>query len=415
MNKKLEKKERKFLSMFIVASMLLANMAVVPTSKAAAESVIYFSEVGTLGVQVTDKTVNAGDDFTLVATINPNANEITAAELHVSFDHSKFSLSSITAPDAPADCSATPTFSVPLQSATINNTNGTGSITLGVCMPGDGFPATPVVTVTPVATFVFHAISGTSGPLPISFTGSIASAAGETENVVASTVPVDVKVDSPDVTAPVLSGGTPTGTLAAGTTQATVAVTTNENATCKYSTSSGVAFGSMTGVFTTTGAKMHSFVASGLSSGGSYGYFVKCKDLNDNSNQSDYLISFAVASPAVVVPVSQPATTSSTSSSHHKSDKKKKTPKRYVSNSKKKIARGKVLIQRGKKFSKNNYVLLYFSKFGGGYYAPQKIRTSSSGAFMISYLVNKPIGTYNWYAVDLATGQRSKTVSYKVK
>lgn len=402
----------RFLSSIVMMSLLTLNLTIAPTSKAVAESVLYFSEESTPETQATSKTVTAGDDFTLVATINPNSNQVTATELHVNFDASKFSLSSITPPTAPADCSANPAFSVVLQSASIDNTNGTATISLGVCVTT---PASPILTVSPVATLVFHAISGTSGSLPISFTGSMSSAVDEIDNVVASTVPVNIKVDSPDVAAPVITNGAPTGTLAAGTTQTTVAVTTNENATCKYSTSSGVAFDSMTG-FTTTGATSHSFSATGLSNGGSYGYFVRCKDVNDNTNQSDYLISFAIASPAVVVPVNPTVASSSSSSSHHhKSDKKKKTPKRYVSNSKKKIARGKVLIQRGKKFSKNNYVLLYFSKFGGGYYAPQKIKTSSTGAFTLSYMVNKPIGNYNWYAVDVATGKRSKTTSYKVK
>ena len=37
-----------------------------------------------------------------------------------------------------------------------------------------------------------------------------------------------------DTTPPVLSNAGPSGVLAAGTTQATLGVTSNENATCRY-------------------------------------------------------------------------------------------------------------------------------------------------------------------------------------
>ncbi|MDB4940377.1 MAG: LamG domain protein jellyroll fold domain protein, partial [Candidatus Doudnabacteria bacterium] len=42
-----------------------------------------------------------------------------------------------------------------------------------------------------------------------------------------------------DTTPPVISGGSPSGALTSGTTSTTLAVTTDENATCKYSASSG--------------------------------------------------------------------------------------------------------------------------------------------------------------------------------
>ena len=41
-----------------------------------------------------------------------------------------------------------------------------------------------------------------------------------------------------DTTPPVRSNGAPSGTLAAGTTQTTLSLTTNENASCRYATSS---------------------------------------------------------------------------------------------------------------------------------------------------------------------------------
>lgn len=42
-----------------------------------------------------------------------------------------------------------------------------------------------------------------------------------------------------DATPPVVSNGSPSGTLAAGTANTTLTVTTDENATCRYSTTAG--------------------------------------------------------------------------------------------------------------------------------------------------------------------------------
>src|SRR5947207_6453127 len=57
-------------------------------------------------------------------------------------------------------------------------------------------------------------------------------------------------VDSPpDTTPPVRSGGQPMGTLPAGTTQTTLALTTNEAAVCRYSPSAGAPYDAMTQTF----------------------------------------------------------------------------------------------------------------------------------------------------------------------
>jgi len=97
-----------------------------------------------------------------------------------------------------------------------------------------------------------------------------------------------------DTTAPVRSAGSPSGTQAFGTTSVSLSLTTAENATCKYSTSSGTAYGSMT-AFTTTGTTSHAITVSGLTSGGSYTYYIRCADASNNTNTSDYNISFSVS------------------------------------------------------------------------------------------------------------------------
>ncbi len=100
-----------------------------------------------------------------------------------------------------------------------------------------------------------------------------------------------------DTTPPVRSNGQPTGTLAAGTTQTTISLTTNESATCRYSTTAGVAYASMPNAFSTTGGTSHSTTVSGLTNGGSYTYYVRCVDGASNANPDDFSIAFSVANP----------------------------------------------------------------------------------------------------------------------
>ena len=99
-----------------------------------------------------------------------------------------------------------------------------------------------------------------------------------------------------DITPPVVSGGSPSGSLPAGTTQATLQVSTNEAATCKYSTSPNTAYSSMANTFTTTGSYSHSATISGLTNGGSYNYYVRCIDTSNNADTADYTITFSVNS-----------------------------------------------------------------------------------------------------------------------
>jgi glucose/arabinose dehydrogenase len=107
---------------------------------------------------------------------------------------------------------------------------------------------------------------------------------------------------TPDTTPPVRSSGLPTGTLAAGTTQTTLSLATNENATCRYATTAGVAYASMTSTFTTTGGTSHSTTVTGLVNGGSYSFFVRCQDPAGNPNTTDFTIGFSVAQPADTTP-----------------------------------------------------------------------------------------------------------------
>jgi hypothetical protein len=207
--------------------------------------------------------------------------------------------------------------------------------------------------------------------------------------------------------APMILNVLPVGSLPAGTVQANVTFNTSEAGICRYATSANVTFNSMTNIIDTALSITHSFAVSGLANGNNYTYYVRCQDASLMANSYDQVISFSVANPVIVPAVDN-------NDSGH-SDKNKSTPSRSVTNSKKTVKMGDILTQRGKKFTKNGFVMLYFAKAGGGYYAPQKVKTSSSGAFVVTYKVNKPKGKYGWYAVDVKTGRKSKTVYYTIK
>lgn len=104
---------------------------------------------------------------------------------------------------------------------------------------------------------------------------------------------------APDTTPPVRSNGAPSGSLPSGTTQISISLNTDEDATCKYDTSSGISYSLMTTTFLTTGTTTHSSLVTGLSDGNNYNYYVRCNDTSDNVNSDDFVISFSVANPGV--------------------------------------------------------------------------------------------------------------------
>jgi hypothetical protein len=99
-----------------------------------------------------------------------------------------------------------------------------------------------------------------------------------------------------DATPPQRSNGQPSGTLAAGTTSTTISLATNEAASCRYSTTPGLAFSAMPNLFSTTGGTTHSTLVTGLTNGGSFTYYVRCQDGAGNANTDDFNISFTVGS-----------------------------------------------------------------------------------------------------------------------
>ena len=119
-----------------------------------------------------------------------------------------------------------------------------------------------------------------------------------------------------DTTPPVRSNGQPSSALPAGTTQTTLSLTTNETATCRYSTTAGVTYGSMANTFSVTNGTSHSTLVTGLTNGGSYTFYVRCQDSAANANTTDFAIGFSVSQSGgdtipPVVAITAPADSSS--------------------------------------------------------------------------------------------------------
>lgn len=136
----------------------------------------------------------------------------------------------------------------------------------------------------------------TDGERYVQYQVSLASASADTSTFQS----ISINFESADTDAPVISGASPSSTLVADTTNTTLSVTTDTNATCRYSTTSGTAYNSIPNTFSTTGGTSHSSTITGLSNGDSYNYYVRCKDEADNANSSDTVISFTVSEPNVV-------------------------------------------------------------------------------------------------------------------
>ena len=98
-----------------------------------------------------------------------------------------------------------------------------------------------------------------------------------------------------DTAAPVRLNPQPAAPLPGGTSQAQVSLSTDESATCRYAITAGVTFGNMPGTFSSGNGTSHAVLATGLSDGGTYPYYVRCQDGVGNANSDDLLIAVSVA------------------------------------------------------------------------------------------------------------------------
>lgn len=99
----------------------------------------------------------------------------------------------------------------------------------------------------------------------------------------------------PDTTPPTRSNRQPSGILPAGTTQAVVSLTTDENATCRFGPTPDVTYEALPNIFATTGGTSHGSLVTGVADGGAYVFYVRCQDEAANANPDDASIAFTVA------------------------------------------------------------------------------------------------------------------------
>lgn len=94
-----------------------------------------------------------------------------------------------------------------------------------------------------------------------------------------------------DITPPTISSSGPN--TEQSSTSVTLTATTNEAATCRYSTAAGDTYANMTGTF--TGAALSHTKSLTLTAGESYSYYVRCADTIGNAMSSSTTLSFSVA------------------------------------------------------------------------------------------------------------------------
>jgi hypothetical protein len=106
-----------------------------------------------------------------------------------------------------------------------------------------------------------------------------------------------------DTDPPVRTDGNPSDMLPAGTTQATLSIHTDENATCKYATGQNTDYDGMPNIFSGAGSTSHSALITGLQDGTDYTYYVRCLDGAGNENDNDFTISFRVGGIIAMEPL----------------------------------------------------------------------------------------------------------------
>ena len=117
-------------------------------------------------------------------------------------------------------------------------------------------------------------------------------------------VPIDGQSDIVAIVAPVglvfplrntppgISNGLPSGELAAGNPVIELSFDTDRTATCRYATTTNVAYTDMTGTFSSSGGVFFYTDLSGFQDGTSYNFYVRCIGVQGAVDTDDYPISF---------------------------------------------------------------------------------------------------------------------------
>lgn len=102
-----------------------------------------------------------------------------------------------------------------------------------------------------------------------------------------------------DTTPPRLTEVQPTGTLPSGTAAATLSLTTNEAAFCRFGDTPGAPFASLATAMAVSGGVAHSHPLTGLGDGQAYTYYVRCQDDAGNASTSAAVVSFAIEAAVI--------------------------------------------------------------------------------------------------------------------
>ncbi len=182
----------------------------------------------------------------------------------------------------------------------INGSDGSVTLTLNSTT---GVPAGGQVRVV-LGTAATHQAVGTISPVNPATPGSYrvrvntASAGGvPIDNAKAMFVVVLPVTFSLTVTdnAPIISNAQPTTTVPAGSNLIEITWETNVAATCKFATTTNITYGSMQNTAYNIAGLLHYRVVTGHQDGGTYHYYIRCRDTFGATAQSDFDLSFTLA------------------------------------------------------------------------------------------------------------------------
>lgn len=121
--------------------------------------------------------------------------------------------------------------------------------------------------------------------------------------LIAIIAPVTVgPIDTTDAVPPLRSNGLPSGLLPGSTANVLVSFNTDKLAVCRYATSSGVTYASMTATFPSYNIGLLHYESFAVAQNTVYNFYIRCVNTSGRANTDDYLIAFEVG----VVPSAEP-------------------------------------------------------------------------------------------------------------
>lgn len=288
----------------IWAAVFLTLVWLMPHSNLAASTLVGDNGGATLNLQPAGGLYSPDENFTVSIYVNTNGQNVVVVAAYLSYDKNNFQAVSIDF----SGSDFTNTFE-----NVIDPINGKIKITQAKPSPGinsaRGLVARvnfkAINSVAPASdNFIFDFTPGSTVDSNIVLddgkgTDIISGVYNEKFGIDETGSPSNSTTTPSDTTAPVISNGSPAGSLSADTSQTTLSVNTDEPALCRYSTTANVAYSSMTEIISAAAMTNHLKTLNSLANGQSYSYYIKCSDASGNINTSDYLVSFSVANPLI--------------------------------------------------------------------------------------------------------------------